>query len=188
MLCLDCHLMEKSFTEKTHIKCVLASFCIISMSGQVSTDNHWWCLPWCPVCAVSISLPWFFQVVLSVFARGHSPLSTFSWHSFSGGHGQAARGRRFALVLHGWFSFFELDLKIEKFPVNVTFMALRWKKIWSLSFCTMSSTAMSTCQSSQVHQWLRCLRLETVLFKECLASAVGCAPYSLFLSNLAQDT
>ena len=52
------------------------------------------------------------------------------------------------------FLFLNLDLKIKKFPVNVTFMALRWKKIRSLSLCTMSSRAMSTCQSSQVHQWL----------------------------------
>ena len=30
------------------------------------------------------------------------------------------------------FLFLNFDLKIEKFPVNVTFMALRWKKMWSL--------------------------------------------------------
>ena len=31
--------------------------------------------------------------------------------SLTRGHGQAARGRHFALVLHGWFSFFELRFK-----------------------------------------------------------------------------
>ena len=106
------HLIEKSFTEKTHIKRVSASFCIVSASGQVSADSHWWCLPCCPVCAVSISSPWLSRLCLVYSLAATLPSPRFLvTASLTRGHGQAARGRHFALVLHGWFSFFELRFK-----------------------------------------------------------------------------
>lgn len=112
MLCLDCHLIEKSFTEKTRTKRVFASFCIVSMSSQVPTENHWWCLPWCP--SVQLAFPRHdfarFCLVYSLMVTLPSP-HFLGTASLTRGHGQAARGRRFALVLHGWFSFFELRLK-----------------------------------------------------------------------------
>lgn len=73
------------------------------------------------------------------------------------------------------FLFFELDLKIREISCECNIYGFEDDRrcgVLLLNYVQQGHEYLLVITGAPV----TCLRLETILFKECLASAVGCAP------------